>query len=386
MTIIDGKFQLAGLNPEYYASEREKEVAKAMALTIKSSNVEKVQGSDILTAFLSTRVREAERINGQPISVKIQNMFFAPTGIVCDAPGFDTYYKNFTMKKGMGLGIKVFSHDTTEILTAKNQNVNIMEKDLQDLMSVQKLYVNRYLPNIRLLALITGHSNTAVPSTQATVSTDDSYERAFGWIHGEDISDFMPSVKGMTHANHFRVKAGDDLDIKDIHDIVDLLTSYNSYSGEGIVALASSRTISNLGDLYQTNEYRDGVLVEGVKTPVIKGVEFLEVSQLNNEFIIFLDKGKSDILLKCVNPDVNQRGLKLLDELDREKYKFSDGLPKGMKAHVFEEEYIVVDRVGGAILDIAPSRKHASQEMQTESLTALSNYAKLVEEMYKKVV
>jgi len=385
MTII-GKKSLVALDSTNYKGKREKEVMEALELTMKIADNTAVQATQDITSFMASRINQVPRINGTPIPVEITNAFFTEGGISTDAPGFDSYYKNFTMKKSIPIQLKAFSHTTEEILSAQNAGIALMEKDAKDLATIQRLYINRYLPNVRLLALLTGHSNTSKISTKATVGSDEDYTRAFGWIHGENVEDFMPVVRGIANANHYRVKVGDDLSITDIDDIVDLLTAYDSYSGQGIVALANARVISNLGKLYTTDEYRDGILIEGKKTPVINGIEFLEVSQLSNDFIIFLDKGKNNLMLQCVNPAENQRGFKLVDERDNSFFKLADGFPKGTKAVIFEEEYLIADRVAGAVLDINADRKDASGEMGAESITALEAYCALVEKMYKRTL
>lgn len=383
MTIIDGKYTLGGLGSQYYEKgSREAEIATAMAQTIMAGNSSEVHGAENLTALCMAMEEVLPRVSGQPIAVEIANVFFSEGGINSEANGFDTYYKNFTLKKGIPLQVKAFSHDSTEILNARNKGINLMEKDMKDLDKITKAYVNRYVTNVRLLPLITGSSLTSKVPTKATAGSDDDFCRAFGWVRGEDVSDFIPSIYGITHANHFRARKGAVVDKKDITDIVDLMMKYDGYSGQGIVAIANMRTIEDLGALYKAPTNQDKQIIEGIITPQFLGVSWLEAPQMNPDFIIFLDAGKLDLIKRCVNKDEAQRGFKLIEENKVEGYKIEEGIG-GMKAFIFEEEFIIASRFSGAILDIS-RQGDTNGYMKDESITALENYAKLIEGMYKK--
>lgn len=382
MTIINGKYTLGGLGSQYYEKgSREAEIANAMAMTIQAGNSSAVQGAENLTALCQSLEEEVPRINGQPIAVEISNVFFSEGGINSEAQGFDTYYKNFTMKKGKPLQVKAFSHTSEEILDARNRRINLMEKDQKDLEKISKAYVNRYNPNVRLLALLTGTSLTTKVPTQASQSSDEDFCRAFGWLRGENVEDFIPSIYGIKYANHFRARKGATVDKKDITDIVDLLMKYDGYSGEGIIAVANLRTIEDLGALYKSPTNQDSMIIDGVVSPTFLGVTWLEAPQMHPDFILFLDAGKrNDLIKRCVNNDPEQRGFKLIEENKIEGFKLESGI-NGLKAFIFEEEYIVASRFSGAILDIG-RQGDGNGYMKSDSITELEKYTKLVEGMY----
>ncbi len=382
MIIIDGKHTLGGLGSHYYeAGSREAEIARAMAETIEAGNTAMAQDAELLVAFLRKMEKEVERINGQPIPVKTHNVFFSEGGLMTSAQGFESYYSNFTMKRSIPLQVKAFGHSQQEILDAKNKKISLLSKDAEDLEAITRAYVGNYNPFVRLLALLTGSSMTTKIPSKATVGTDEEFTRAFGWVRGENVSDHIPATQGITHANHYRCKKGAVLTSDDITDLVDLIESYNTYSRQGVVALAHPRVISNLGGMYGDAFNQDKHVIDGVITPNFLGVSWLECSQLNKDFIIFVDGGKvNELVIKGVNPDAEQRGLKIIAEANHETYQYNG--VNSAKAVVFDEEFMVALRTSGGILDIA--RTEASGEMGTASETALNNFAKSCEEIYKK--
>ncbi|MGL5100466.1 MAG: hypothetical protein ACRC6B_10660 [Fusobacteriaceae bacterium] len=383
MTIIDGKHTLGGLGSQFYAEgSREAEIANAMAQTIEAGNSEEVLGAENLTALCMSMEEVLPRVSGQPIAVEISNVFFSEGGIQSEAQGFDTYYKNFTLKKGASIQAKAFSHDSKETLDARNKGISLLEKDAKDLRKITNAYAYRYNPNVRLLSLLTGSSLTTKVPTKATVGTDEDFCRAFGWVRGENVEDFIPSIYGVTHANHYRARKGAVIDKRDITDIIDLISRYDEYSGEGVIALANLRTIEDLGSLYKAPTNQDKVIIDGMYSPSFLGATWLEVPQLHPDFIIFLDAGKRDLIKRCVNNDEAQRGLRLIEENKVEGYKVESGI-NGMKAFIFEEEFIVASRFSGAILDIA-RQGDTEGHMLPASITELEKYTALVEGMYKK--
>ncbi|MGL5971005.1 MAG: hypothetical protein ACRCZL_03225, partial [Cetobacterium sp.] len=215
MTIIDGKHTLGGLGSHFYADKNTREVAEVIAMTIEAGNTAEVQGASAFAAFALALQKEVVRVDGQPIPLEIHNVFFSQGGIMSEAVGFETYYKNFTMKKGKGLQVKAFSHDQREIMDARNSGLDLLAKDARDVDRISKAYVNRYVPHIALLPLITGSSLTTKVPTLAVKGTDDEITRAFGWVRGEDVTDFLPATQGIENANHFRARKGDVLNQKD---------------------------------------------------------------------------------------------------------------------------------------------------------------------------
>lgn len=382
MTIIDGKLTLGGLGTQYYEKgTKEAQLAQVMADTLVATNTKEVLNYHTIPALLGRMTKEVERINGQPIAIGITNVFFSEGGLQSEAQGFDTYYKNFTMKKGTPKQVKVFSHDSQEILDARNAGIDLFKKDADDLRVVADKYVNHYVPFVQLLPLITGSSLTTKVPTLATQGTDDDYCRAFGAIRGEDVSDFIAPIYGITHANHYRVKKGTVIERSDITEIVDLLESYTDYSGLGIVAIANRRLIEDLGAfLYQAPINQDNQAIDGIISQSFLGVHWVDAPQMSKDFIIFLDMGKTDLIRKCVNKDPQQRGFKLLEENRVEGFKVESGV-MGLKAYIFEEEYIVPSRHSLAILDVAGAG-NPTGEMQDESIERLEKFAERVESMY----
>lgn len=385
MIIIDGKKSVGALADVYYEKgSKEAELAESMRNLVQLSNTNEVMGSQEIAQFLLEREEVVPRIPGQPIALEFANVLFSPGGIASDAEGFDTYYSNFTLKKGMPLQVKAFSHSTEEILEARNNGVNLLAKDEADLEKITKAYINRYVPYVRLLPLITGSSLTAKCPTKATKDSDDEITRAFGWLRGEDVSDLMPSIHGITHANHFRARRGTALDKADITDTIDLLEKYDNYSGEGVIAIAHPRTIETLGMLYKAPTNQDKMVIDGVYAPNFLGCTWFGLSQMHKDFIIFLDAGNRKLLFKGVNKDEEQRGFKLIEENHCQGFKFDSGA-NGLKAMIFEEEFYVPHRWSGAILDINEQGEgEDGSDMKAQSITKLENFAKQIEKMYNR--
>ena len=384
LTIIDGLTTLGGLGTQHYTDERAREIAIAMAQTIFTCNTGAVLGAENMTAICMGLEEIVPRIPGQPIAVETTNITFTDGGIQSEADGFSTYFRNFTLKKGKGRQVKAFSHDSQEILDARNRKISLLVEDQKALKKIADAYAFRYNPNVRLLALLTGSSLTTKIPTKATNGTDDDFCRAFGWLRGEDVSDFIPAIYDIEHANHYRNIKGDAIAKSDITDILDLLTKYDGYSGEGIIALATQRTIEDLASLYKAPTNVDKMYIDGIYSPTFLGATWVEVPQMHNDFIMFLDAGKRDLVKRCVNPDEAQRGLKLLEENKVEAYTVEEGIG-GVKAYVFEEEFIVASRFSGAILDkVKRTDSDGSGEMSTEGVEVLEAYTKLVEKMYNR--
>lgn len=381
MTIIDGKLTLGGLGSQFYEKgSREAEIAESMALTIQASNHSKVLGAQPLTNFLMAREKVVPRVNGQPLPLEIGNVFFTEGGLNSEARGFDVYYDAWYMKKGKMLEVKAFSHDTKEVLDARNKGLSLLEKDKQDLERIAQLHVNRYSQFVRLLPLITGTSlSTKIPAKD-THGTNP-ITASFGWVRGENVEDFIPAIYGVKTANHYRARKSTTVQKKDVTDIVDLLESYSSYSGEGIVAIAHKRTIEDLASIFNAPVNQDKMGIEGVVSSSFLGIDWLPISQMHKDFIIFLDKGKMDLLLHAVNKDEEQRGFKLIQENINEGFKFDSGA-NGAKAVVFEEEWYLSSRFAGAILDIG--QQQGDGLMDSASETKLQAFAQKIKDMYIK--
>lgn len=377
MTIIDGKLSLGGLGSQYYEKgSREAEIATSMALTIQASNHSDVIGSQPLTNFLMSREKMIPRVNGQPLPLEIGNVFFTEGGLHSEARGFDVSYKAWYLKKGRMLEVKAFSHDTREIFDARNKGLSLLEKDAQDLERIVELHVKRYNQYVRLLPLITGTSlSTKIPTLNASGDVVDR----IGWIRGENVEDFIPSIYGTKTANHYRARKGATVVKSDITDIVDLLESYSTYSGEGVVAIAHQRTIEDLASIFKAPTNQDKMGIEGIISSNFLGIDWLPIPQMHKDFIIFLDKGKANLLLHSVNKDEAQRGLKLIQEDTNEGFKFDSGA-NGAKVVVFEEEWYLSSRFAGAILDIG--KQEGDGNMNTTSVSKLEAFAERIRGMY----
>lgn len=378
MTIIDGKLSLGGLGSQYYEKgSREAEIATSMALTIQASNHSDVIGAQPLTNFLMSREKMIPRVNGQPLPLEIGNVFFTEGGLHSEARGFDVSYKAWYLKKGRMLEVKAFSHDTKEIFDARNKGLSLLEKDAQDLERIVQLHVKRYNQYARLLPLITGTSlSTKIPTT----NNGGDVTASFGWVRGENVEDFIPSIYGTKTANHYRARKGSTVVKSDITDIIDLLESYSTYSGEGVVAIANQRTIEDLAYIFKAPTNQDKMAIEGIVSANFLGIDWLAIPQMDKNFIIFLDKGKTDLLLHTVNKDEAQRGLKLIQEDTNEGFKFDSGA-NGAKVIVFEEEWYVSSRFAGAILDIGQQESDGFMN-DGRSKVKLEAFAEKIKGMY----
>ena len=359
VTIYTGKENMGSIpNVKYLAPE-----AMEMLATIEGGNTQDVQNLNRLNQLLSEYEIQVPRIDGTPIPVEEFNLYFTKGTIQSGAPEFRPYLTKFDMVKSEGYNVVAYNYDGDTIAEARNNGLNLMSEALRKVQKAQTVYTNKYLPYHRLHALLNG--NTQSSSLPAYDGGTGIYSTSFGWARGEDFSGFVPSTSNLgTTRNHYRVIAdGAGIAETDISTCVELIEETDKYSGEGIIALAHSATINRVGQLFaDTANYDDWVLGEIYGKPIL-GATFVEVPQMDRDFILFLDRGSlSDIIINGINKDEAQRGWGLFMMDNFERFQNIEDI-NGAKLRIFSEERYVANRLAGCILDVDTTRADAGGVM-----------------------
>ena len=108
---------------------------------------------------------------------------------------------------------------------------------------------------------------------------------------------------------------------------------------------------------------------------------------MSDEFVIFLDSGRRDMILQCVNKATNQRGLSLVTEKDL-KAITSPADVNGMKLRIHPMEYLVLARESGVILSIAKGKTTPANKvgwMEDAEATKLENLIKKIDMTYENI-
>ena len=385
--IVDGIKTLGNLGSQYYEKgSMEAKLAESLANLIAATNTKELQGTSDLSRFLLDLEKPVDRTNGQQIPFKRYNVYFNPNGLNSDAPAFASYYDKWTLPKTYNQAVQVFKHTEEEEDEAKENGINLMAKDLEQIEEITKLYMNRYILFVRLLALVTGTSlshNIPEKSDPEDASTQN-ITRAFGPLRGDDVTDIRHNTDGMTNADHYRALAGDVIEREDITDVIDLITSYDDWSGQKVTILAHPRTVEKLGGLYADTLNQDKFIIDGVMASDFLGAYWIKCPQMHKDLLIFVDGGKrKELILKCQNRDPEQRGLKLREEDSAEPYRATKGF-SGAKLFLYAEEFHVLSRWSVAVLDIALAG-NSDGTMTDASVEKVENWALQIEAMYSNV-
>lgn len=118
----------------------------------------------------------------------------------------------------------------------------------------------------------------------------------------------------------------------------------------------------------------------------VAGVKFIEISNMSDEFIIFLDSGRRDLILQCVNKAQNQRGLSLITEKDI-KAITSPSDTNGMKLRIHPMENLVLARESGVILSKAQGQTTGVKKgwMTSAEATKLEDLVKRIDKTYENI-
>lgn len=349
-TIINGH-SIGKLGNQWYSDE-----TKELVYAVKTGNAIDLQNRHNLNAVLGSQMREVERIDGQYIPVERFNIFFTKGGVSTDVIEFNKDYDNFVLKESEGFNALEFEHSLDEVLKARNAKIDLAKQDAERVEGINRVYMQKYLPNTKLVTIITGHSFKAKIPTEATKGSDDNYVRSVGWLRGEKITDFVDSTVVDTHASHYLGTKEATLSVNDIFGCVDLIERYETYSGKGVMAIINPRILTNLGMLYKDTMNQDNMVINGVTLNNFMGINWLPFANMSKDFIIFLDAGDAERIFRCVNPDPEQRGIGIVTKKNLETFKKMEDLD-GAKLRIFEEEYMMFHRERGCILCISEKGK-----------------------------
>lgn len=383
MLLIAGN-SIYDLPKEIYTKNKDAE-AIVMHLITGNSTAPEIQRP--IVNILSKNIREIVRIEGARIPMEHHNLVFTKGTYSTDVPEFGRKLQEFKLKTSEGYNATVFKHEVEDIMEAENNGINLLEQDAKDVQRYSQVYLRRFKPGKLLKALYTGHSDYGKLPIEASGTGTEPYNSSFGFLRGEDNSWVLnPLESKWANTSHYRGTADGGYKAKDILDCADLIKAYNTYSGDDIIALASSRTIYELGELYNYPKYKDEHLIEGVPVLNVAGVKFIEISNMSDEFIIFLDSGRRDLILQCVNKAQNQRGLSLITEKDI-KAITSPSDTNGMKLRVHPMENLVLAREAGVILSKAQGQTTGVKKgwMTSAEATKLENLVKRIDKTYENI-
>lgn len=375
LTVIRGRKDVGAYADEAYTSKMDE-----ILMALEHGNMIEVQAQNELNAFFETIEKQVPREEGSPISVKRKNILFQKGGIATTAPEFHAYLDKFEMRTSMGYNVMAYDYSQEDLIRAENHKIDLDSEATENTVDAVKVYHNTYLPFNRLLALITGCSlTTSIPEKV----DGGKYNRAFGWLRGDDCSDILPATETVKKRNHYRTIKGDSVKEDDIYDVVQSIQSFRTYSRQGIVVVGHPRRIQKLAQLYSAPTNVDKMLLEGIMVKSFLGVEWFETTSMHPDFLMFLDKGKVDLLIRGVELSEKFRGIGIFSKKEIRSFESTtDEDVMGAKVRIFPEEWYVVLRESGAILDCNGTRKDNSGEMQTASVNELQKFTKALMESF----
>lgn len=355
-----------------------------MVLSVILGNSTEPEFQKTIVNVLAPNIKEVTRVDGTRIPVEHHNVYFTKGTFTTDVPEFGHKLQSYKLMTTEGYNATVFKHEVEEILDAENNNIDLLAINAKTVERYSKVYNNLMKPAKRLIALLAGHSDAnEIPAEKTST---DGYASDWGALRGESNDGVLNATKlKFANTSHYRGIKGSTLKITDIFDCAELIKSYNTYSGDDVVALASAKTIYELGSLYSAPVNVDERLIDGTPVRNVAGVKFIEIPNMSDEFIVFYDSGASELLLHCVNKSENQRGLALITEKDLKSITRPEDV-NGMKLRVYPEEFVVFKREGVVVLDIARQAKTGSGKdgwMADAGATALNAFIKQIRTSYE---
>lgn len=348
LTIINGLRDIGKLGSENYPKS-----IQDFIFTLKAGNTAVERGTLPFLSFMDARTKVVDRIPGQPIPIDIFNVYFTAGGYTDNGYAFSKYTEKFVMPMGKGLNAINYNFTTEEILEARNRGIDLMKGINESTEAYINLYQNQVLPYKVLQTMMTGSDLAIKVPTEAT-DGDDNYVRSAGWLRGENIENFKKGHIQKTHACHYRGTKGAAFAISDIDDAVDTLKMYKDSSSEKPFALANSRTIRNtVASSLEWASNKDDVLVFGVKYREALGCRWIDMdTYLPEGVILFIDANATDLIVKAVQKDPEQRGIAFIKEFQGESKKIENAEDlMGGSIHVFPSEQMIFKRHLGLILD-----------------------------------
>ena len=385
--IINGLRPVGALGHEYFGKG-----AEDFVMTLYAGNSVVQRGALPMLSFLESITKTVERVPGQSIPVETFNVYFTEGGFTSNGYGFDKYTAKFDLPREKGLTAVTYDYTTEEILKAREAKVDLMKKITEQVQAYVNVYTDMVLPYRMVQTLITGSS--LATSIVAEGSGVEAYTRAFGWLRGEDASDYLKAhLKGSAGKRcHYRGTKGVSFAITDVYDCVDLLASYKDASPLKPFALANARTIQNtVGASLEYQANVDEVMVLGemgtMKYRTALGCNWVDMnSYLPEGVILFLDASAKDIIVKAISPDEEQRGIAFVKHFGGELHKLESAEDFiGGSVKVFPEELLICKRHMGVILDTTTRGSVSGGKegwAEAGTITKLENYAKALRASY----
>lgn len=345
---------------------------------IEMGNSEIVQSTQALNNMLA-KIERVEGVGkGSKLPIEHYNVFFQEGGIETASVELKKQIEEFTIKHSMGFNVMAFDYSLEDEVQADNNGIDLNAEALDKVAKITKAYTANYLPYTRLCALLVGTSLSTKAPTKDSAGTR-LYSGAFGFLRGENVRHLLlPTAKDVKR-NHYRVvKSSSGVTEDDIFDAVRILTSYRTYSRQGIMVLGAPSNIQKLlGNTYTAPTNVDRVVIEGWEPPKPFGCEWIAVPELEgHNFFIFLDKGRTDILFRRVEKNQKYRGLGILAQDKTTTFNSVVDI-KGSKLRIFPEEWYLVGREAGLILDVDATHNQPTGEMDSASITALETLAEI---------
>lgn len=388
LTVINGLRTVGTLGTEYYGDR-----TKDFFLTLKAGNSAVERGTIPFLTWIESKTKTVDRKAGQIIPVERFNVYFTPSGFTSNGYGFDKYVDEFELPTERGLTAIAYNWSQDEILQARENNIDLVKKMTEQLQAYMNVYENNVLPYRVVQTLLTGSSLSAkCPAEQE----GGNYVRAFGWLRGDDASDFLKAHlvnQGNSEGkrNHYLGTKGATFAYTDVYDAVDLLKSYKDASPMKPFALANTRTIQNtVASSLEWSANKDEYLVEGLdlKYRNALGCSWVDMdTYLPEGIIIFLDAQAMDLIIKAQSPDVEQRGIAFVKTFGGEMNKLESAEDlAGGTVQVFPVEQFIAKRHLGVILDTMNQGKNTSDFKkgwaEDATITKIETFAKNLRDSY----
>lgn len=310
---------------------------------ITAINDPEIQNTNILNKILAPMELKVPRIISTPLSIAINNVKSMNEDVL-NSKEFKVYNNKFEMNEFAGYDIEG-------------------EINLNTITNTKNKYINKYLIFSRLKAIITGSTQSdTIPEINEAV---DGYIHAFGFARGENYRDF---TKINPYRNHYRAIVAPKLTSSDIINSINLIKNTNIYSGEGIIVLGHPDTIQNTIAL-DFNSF-DG--------------DFKKIPETHKDFLIFLDAGcteakENPLLIRGVDIDEKQNGLGIVSETHTLRIASGTHTLK-----VFPEEWYMVCRLSGVILDVNTARYTETGLMNEINTMELESWIATMNDYLKK--
>lgn len=385
LTVINGLRDVGSLGSEYYTKE-----TKDFFMTLKAGNTVVDRGGIPFLTWLKSKTKTVERVPGQAIPVERFNVYFTTGGYTTNGYGFEKYTDKFEVPTETGLTAITYNWSEEDILKARERGIDLIKKMTEQLQAYTNVYENMVLPYRIIQTLLTGSSLATKIVTEGTDS--ENYTRAFGWLRGEDASDFLkPHLIGADGKRcHYRGTKGASFAMSDVRDCVDLLKSYKDASPLKPYALANNRTIQDcIGSVLEYAGNKDEYLVQGLdlKYREALGCKWVDMdTYLPDGVIIFLDAQAMDLIIEAISPDPEQRGIAFVKTVGGNMTPFANAEDlAGGVVKVFPVELMIAKRHLGVILDTKKQGETSSGKegwAKDETIKKLETFAKNLRDSY----